>query len=361
MSRVPADVPGRTPVTFVLPSFGGGGAERVTLNMAGLFDRASFAPSLVLLDPHGPLAAEVPGDVPVHALDRHRLREAIPALIAALRRLRPAVVISTFTHVNLPLLAARPLLRDAKLVIREANLPSLSLSRMLWPAAARTGCRRLYPSADLAIASSMRMREELRQMGVASARICVMPNPVDEDRLRAAARPVRRHAGEGVRFVAAGRLVPHKGFDRLLDAMAALPAGSHCVILGEGPAKADLEKKITLLELESRVTLLGFVANPAPWIAGADALLVPSHFEGMPNVALEALALGTPVIATPEAGGLSEIACVTIAQFGAEFIAAMMNVHPGRPDAPRPSVLPPNFRMDHVGNQLNAIMRGLFT
>jgi glycosyltransferase involved in cell wall biosynthesis len=345
-------------VVFVLPSFGAGGAERVTLNLARLVDRQGFAPSLVVLDAQGPLAAQVPPETPVHALNRRRLREAIPALIACLRRLNPAVVISTFTYINLPLLAARPLLRRARIVIREANLPSYSLSRMPWPAASRRACRWLYPRADLVIASSRRMRDELCDMGVAPKNVIVMCNPVDEDRVRAAGQPVRRHPGDGRRFVAAARLVPQKGFDRLLDAMAALPADNHLTILGEGPERASLEQRIARLDLKSRVTLAGFVPDPAPWIAGADALLVPSRFEGMPNAALEALALGTPVIATPEAGGLSEIERVTIAQFDTEFIAAMSNARHDPPVAPRPSMLPSCFRMRDVAEQFNAMMRG---
>jgi glycosyltransferase involved in cell wall biosynthesis len=359
MTADPRSALDRPCVVFVLPSFGAGGAERVTLNLARLIDRQRFAPSLVVLDPDGPLAAQVPADVPVHALGRRRLREATPALIACLRRLNPAVVISTFTYVNLPLLAARPLLRRARIVVREANLPSLSLSRMPWPAASRRACRWLYPRADLVIASSQRMADELCDMGVAPKNVIAMCNPVDEDRIRGSARPLQRKAGDGLRLVAAARLVPQKGFDRLLDAMAALPADSHLTILGEGPERTSLEQKITRLDLKSRVTLQGFVANPAPWIAGADALLVPSHFEGMPNAALEALALGTPVIATPEAGGLSEVEHVTIARFDAEFIAAMRNARVDPAVAPRPSMLPSSFRMTHVADQLNAMMGGL--
>lgn len=70
------------------------------------------------------------------------------------------------------------------------------------------------------------------------------------------------------------------------------------------------------LGLERNVTLQGSDLNPSPWIAAADAFVLPSRFEGMPNAALEALALGTPVIATPDAGGISEVPGVIIAEAG---------------------------------------------
>ncbi|TVR99354.1 MAG: hypothetical protein EA406_03645, partial [Rhodospirillales bacterium] len=113
----------------------------------GLTDRLRFSPVLIVLDADGPLAAHIPGDVPVHSLNQPRVRKVMPKLVAILRRLRPAVIFSTFTHLNLPLLAARPLLGGARLVVREANLPSANLPRMPWPWAFRQGYGRLYGSA----------------------------------------------------------------------------------------------------------------------------------------------------------------------------------------------------------------------
>ena len=88
-------------VAFVLPSFAGGGAERVLLNLMAALDRDRFAPAMVVLDGAGPLAPLVPADLVTHDLARPRLRTAVAPLVRCLRRLRPAVVVSTFGHVNL--------------------------------------------------------------------------------------------------------------------------------------------------------------------------------------------------------------------------------------------------------------------
>lgn len=344
-------------VAFVLPSLAGGGAERVMLNFICQVDRALFQPVLVTLSMEGALAGALPEDVPVVDLGRRRLRSALPSLFSALRRLRPAVVLSTFTHMNLPLLAGRPLLGVTRIIVREANLLSRSLTRMPIPAAVGFACRKLYPRADAVVASSERMRHELTSIGVSPAKIHILYNPVDKTGLREIAVPVRRRPGSGTRFVAVGRLVPQKGFDRLLDWMSEMPGDCHCTIFGEGPERSHLEEQSARLELDERVTLAGFVGNPAPWVAGADALLVPSRFEGMPNAALEALALGIPVIATPESGGLSELDNVTIAAPGTQFAAKMKAVTPQADPKLRPSILPSNFCMSESAALLNELLK----
>lgn len=345
----------RHKVAFILPNFSGGGAERVTLNLLRLIDRSRFAPRLLVLDPRGPFAEEVPKDVPVDALGIPRMSRAMPALVRRIRKLKPAVVFSTFTHINLPLLAARRCLGGPRVVAREANLPSLSLARMSWPAAYHAACRRFYPKADLMIATSNRMRDEFVQMGVPGDNIGLLYNPVDETRVRENATPVMRKPGPGVRFVAAGRLVHQKGFDRLLDTMVLMSADSHCTILGEGPERPALEEKLGRFGLAERIELPGFVANPAPFIAGADAFLLPSRFEGMPNAALEALALGVQVIATPEAGGIVEVKGVKTAATGKTFLDAVNCVEPAENRQLRNSILPSEFKMSSVAHRLSML------
>lgn len=356
---------GRT--VFVLPSFAGGGAERVVVTVAGALAERGRDIHLIALSGAGPLANLAPAALPVHVLDRPRVRHALPALVRTIRRLRPATLVSTISQLNLAVAALRPALPASMAVyLRETNTPSRNLAN-LPPFAGllmRSGYRTLYPKATGVVCNAAVVAWELEMdFMVEPARIHRIDNPVDIAGLRSRALPVRRAPGPGARFVAAGRLTHQKGFDRLIDSFARLPSDSHLTILGEGPDEAALRRRIEDRSLEKRVVLAGFQADPWRAYAGADAFLLPSRWEGMPNAALEALACGTPVIATPEAGGIAEVAedagpdAVSVAEWGEPFDSAMAAVvaAPAGDDL-RGDLLPARFALDAVVDRWAALV-----
>lgn len=357
----------RAKVLFVLPNFAGGGAERVALLLLAGLDRGIFAPQLAVLDGSGPLRGLLPADVVLHDLARPRLSRALPALLALIRQQRPAVAFATQGYLNVALLAARALLpRQTRIAIRESNTPSQSL-----PNRSRTGLmtwayRRCYPHADAVFCQHQRTESELRDdFGVPAARIVSLPNPVPVDALRAAASQPLRQPGPGLRFVTAGRLHRQKGFDRLVDLVAELPADSHLTVHGEGGEREALAAQIRRRGLAPRVALAGFTECLPAALAGADACVIASRWEGLPNVALEALAVGTPVIATPESGGMAELAqaaspgAVTIAAWGPAFGAAMAACPTRAPAAPAASLLPARYELARVAETFNDALRRL--
>ena len=104
-----------------------------------------------------------------------------------------------------------------------------------------------------------------------------------------------------VRFITIGRLVPQKGYDRLLQVVKRLVAEGfdfELWILGEGEQKASLNKYIKENSLEDRVKLLGFKSNPYKYLKACDCFICSSRSEGFSLVIAEAMILGLPVLST---------------------------------------------------------------
>lgn len=107
-------------------------------------------------------------------------------------------------------------------------------------------------------------------------------------------------------FAAVGRLDKIKGFDLLLDKVATINFPFHLYIAGDGPEKRNLLKKITTLNLNDKVTLLGFEKDVASLMARSHLVVISSHSEGFPQVMVEALFYANVLISTP-VGGVVEI------------------------------------------------------
>ena len=344
-------------VTIVLASFASGGAERVGVNLANGIAATGRAVRLLAIDGRGTLRAAVRPEVTVESLARRRVRWAIPGLLRRIRRDAPDVLFTTQTHVSLPLLAAlrlprRRLRTRPRVVVREPLL------RTGLPGTARLerGQRLLLSSADLLIGSSPAMRDELRRLSAPGGPpVLELANPVDVAGLRAAAADgsgaLPAASGRAAHLVVVARLVPQKGHASLLQAFAASDARSELCIIGDGPLRDELEALTHRLELAPRVHFLGQIDDRdrlLGTVAAADLLVQPSVAEGMPNAVLEALALGTPVLATTDLTVLAPLA----AEVGSAALrlverdrlgAALREVTPLATPVPRRSLLPTRF------------------
>jgi glycosyltransferase involved in cell wall biosynthesis len=109
----------------------------------------------------------------------------------------------------------------------------------------------------------------------------------------------------------AGRFSPEKGFGILVEAAASICRDNPTagvVLFGEGPLRGELARRVAELGLRGRVVMPGFRTDLDSLIGGADAVVLPSYTEGLPNVALEASAAGVPVVATAVGGTPEAIA-----------------------------------------------------
>jgi glycosyltransferase involved in cell wall biosynthesis len=318
-------------ILFCLPLFSGGGAERVTLNILAELHYRGHIVSIIVFDDSGPLKSMVPTGVPIYNLHTLSLRRSIFPLIKRVRRLKPKVIFSTLGYINVAILSFSWLFSgETKVWIREANLPSISLLNNSRSKIMKILYRMTYSRSEKLICTSNRMKDEfIADYQVPKDQINILHNLVDTKAVRSASLFLERFDKGGVCYVASGRLIFQKGFDRLLywfDEI--LDERSTLTILGDGPLKVSLMNTVTLLKLKDRVRFIGFCDNPWAWYAGADVFLLPSRWEGMPNSVLESLVCGTPVIATKESGGVREIVSsnendIFVAENDKQFIHAM--------------------------------------
>lgn len=153
--------------------------------------------------------------------------------------------------------------------------------------------RRLLRHADGVVCMSRRARDQANR--ILGRNIAVrIPLPALEE------VPTPSAVAPGCRTLfAAGRLVPEKGFDVLVDAFAQLDDPlARLIIVGSGPEEMRLRRQVQRLGLAGRVDLPGPVAHIRPWLDQARALVLSSQFEGFGAVLLEALAAGRQVITT---------------------------------------------------------------
>ncbi len=176
--------------------------------------------------------------------------------------------------------------------------------------------RRELERADVVTAVSSAVADSLvRDYAVDRAHVRVIPNgaePPDEVGERPAVRRLREELGAGVLrplWVCAGRLEEQKGQDVLLEALAEVRRRGLefvAVLAGDGRLRGALEARARALGLEANVRFVGQVDDLGPLLAAADAVAMPSRWEGMPLVLLEALARGRPVVVSA-VGGVLEV------------------------------------------------------
>src|SRR5947208_2858277 len=232
----------RKRVLFLVPSLIGGGAQRVFSILLRHLDRSRFEPHLAMVQATGTYLKDIPGDVVIHDLHISRVRYAAPSIVRAIWKIRPHTVLSTLGHVNLTLMAVKPLLpRGTKLLIREAAVASAFLAlEMKHPGIWRWFYRRLYKRANKIIClSDFMVQDMITHFHLPRAKLARIYNPVDGEWIRQlAAQEDNPYSGPGPHLIAAGRLCSAKGYDILLQAMPAVLKrfpGARLSILGEGP------------------------------------------------------------------------------------------------------------------------------
>lgn len=319
----------------------GGGSERQVALLANHLPRDRFDVHLYLTHRVGELLAELPADVTLHSpanapakgvgnlLDRFPgaiLRRHALAFAEIVRRERIDVVYDRAFHNTL--IAGHPSIQDRNIrrVSTIVSPPSDALP-MVEKRFVHLKRRRLATayrrSAHVVAVSQAAADSAAEYYGLPPNRIIVIRNPIDIDSVRSVAgwaspRQIENEA-DPLRLVCVGRMTPEKGQFDLIDAISQLPGWWPPTLprlalrmIGDGPDRPQLERHWAAVVERAggadghTIEFCGTISPALAEIAGADALVLPSHFEGLPNVVLEAFALHVPVVATVN-GGTAEL------------------------------------------------------
>lgn len=298
------------PIAFCITELDPGGAERALAELVTRLEQSEWSPHVYCLAPRGVMADVFErAGVPVTCLEANRFRQmplTVWRLARLLRRQRPAILQTFLFHANF----------IGRLAARLAGVPHVVSGIRV----AERGTRWHLPLdrwtnrlVDLNICVSRGVAEFMHhEAGLKPAKLVVIPNGVDAERFANASPADLSQFGipSGSRtVVTVGRLHPQKGLHDLLDALRGLFrhfSDLHLLLVGAGPQEAELRSRVRDENLTDRVHFAGWQPDVAPILRACQVLVLASRWEGMPNVILEAMAAGLPVVAT-EVEGVSEL------------------------------------------------------
>ena len=299
-------------VLHVITNLGIGGAERLVISAANGLPPARFEQAICVLTERGPLAAEAEAaGVPVFCIGEFpglRHPQAFARLVLTIRALRPTIVHTHLQSANLYGRFAARLARVPIVVATEHNVYTSKARRYVAIE------RWLARMTDALVAVSGEVRQFLSdQLGIAPSAIRLVPNGVavrapSPERV-AALRARIGGEGSGIALGTIASLTAKKGHEFLLRAVAQLrERGVSCtlVLAGDGRERPRLEALTERLGLTGHVHFLGTVPHAADVLAAIDLFVLPSLVEGLPLALLEAMLVGTPVVAT-SVGGVPEV------------------------------------------------------
>ncbi len=299
----------------MLPSLLSGGIEKHTIKLLNHFDRDTSSFSLITLFdyPGRPdLYSEVPEDVSVHRLAFRGPFDFIrwSELYSILKKRKSDIVVSSMFSANTIVRLLKPFLHY-KVVTREHNIYS---EKNL---VQRFVDMSLAPFSDTIIAVASSVGDFFsKQAWIRRDRITVIHNGVD---IEAIERFVRERGADEVARVRAelglqndekiilnvARLKPQKDHRVLIEAFALFShthSDYHLVIIGDGIERKRLEEYVKERDLEHTVHLMGYRNDAFAFYAASDFFVLTSKYEGFPNVGVEAMAFGLPMISTRVSG-----------------------------------------------------------
>lgn len=301
-------------VLFLLEAFDKGGIEKVTLDIVNHLDPEKYDVTVQTFWYGGHCQSQV---VPHVKVIPFFFKRYVRGIIRLIEYLPPRLLYRLFVRGDYDVEIAASDGGAAKVISGSTNRHSRKVCWVHMDVVERGSklkefrnaetAQPIYEKFDVIVPVSEACKDRFAEKFGLDYPLKVVRNPMPvADILKKADALIPEFPSGRMNFVCVGRLVEQKGFDRLLQAAALVKkncnAPFHVSIIGEGPARRELEERISDLGLKQAVSLLGFCENPYPYIKEADAFLLSSRDEAFSLVVGESLIIGTPVIATDCSG-----------------------------------------------------------
>ena len=301
-------------IAIVMQSLGGGGTERVIINLIRNLNDQRFKIDLILFRDEDSYANLIPEGVNIIKVNSTRMRHSASDLISIFNTIQPDVILSTQRHIDILLLIIKNrIISEPKIIVRIANSPSKILENksFIQKKISRLVFRTLYKRADKIIAQCKEMKEDvINTFNVDEKLITYVYNPIDIKFINKSITFDNPFNSDEINYLAVGRLSYQKGFDILLHSFSRvveLQPNARLTILGTGDQQKKLYTLSKELKIERNITFKGFVKNPYDYYKYCDVYVLSSRWEGFPNSLLEALACNAKVVATNCKSGPKEI------------------------------------------------------
>ncbi len=305
-------------IAIFIYSISGGGAERVVSYLLPYLRDQNHTVHLVVMNTN--MSYSLPKDIPIHYLEKSRSNEngilkfiKLPFLAYKYAKLSKKLQLThSFSLLSRPnyvnVLMRHFNKRPPKIIVSERNYASMiygygdmqsKINNFL--------VKRLYPKADMVIGNSKaNVKDLIDNYGIKKELTAVIENPIDLEKIEEI-EPISDFFDNACfNMISVGRFEPVKNQQLLIKAVAAVPH-AQLYLLGEGILGKDLRKLADEENVSDRVHFLGFDPNPYKYLKSADLFVFGSNHEGFPNVLLEAMACGLPILTTNCKSGPDEI------------------------------------------------------
>ncbi|MBI1273445.1 MAG: glycosyltransferase [Alphaproteobacteria bacterium] len=305
-----------TRIAIFIEDLSGGGAEKVTVLLAGDLAARGYATDLIVQRATGPFVDQVSPRVNFIEIGGKNPLQSVLWLMHYLRRARPAAMITEMEKASLLGIVA------GRMVGYHNIFPCVHIDLASYDKIDHQMRRRFlkvlvsvfYRASKGIIACAERPAASMRALlGRAAPPVSMIQNGFDLAAFRAEGAEPTDHrwltAKDRPVFVACGRLTQQKGYDVMLRAFARLrrEQPARLIILGQGPLREELGRQASKLGIGDDVDFAGFLKNPLALFTKADGYLMSSRSEGLPSVLIMALAAGCKSISTDCPAGPSEI------------------------------------------------------